>query len=118
MPGEGARLREIYRGTKMREYKKRECDAAIGFQGALQSLPKEENQEKAQELQAEGKGRILSFQKGVLLVLRRAVSRGICNGPLRALLHQLQMSRGQETYGQGKSDKEGYPGDNCPFRAS
>lgn len=77
----------------MREYKKRECDASVGFRGALQSLPKEENQEKAQELQAEGKGSILSFRKGVLLVLRRAVSRGICNGPLRALLHQLQMSR-------------------------
>ena len=116
LPREDARLREIYRGTEMRGCKKRECDASAGFQGALQSLPKEENQEKAQELQTEGKGKILSFRKGVLLVLRRAVSRGIGNWPLRALLHQLQMSRSLETYVQGKSDKEGYPGDDCPFR--
>ena len=97
----------------MRVNKKRERHARSRFQRALRSLPEEENQEKAQELQAEGERGILSFRKSVLQRMRRAISWGIGNRAFWPFLHLLQVPWSQEAYVQGESDKEGRSGDDC-----
>lgn len=80
----------------MRGSEKRARHASPRVEGAVRHLPEEENEEKAQELQAQGKGGILPIRKDILQGMQKPIPRRVGNQQDGRFPHLLQVPRSQE----------------------